>query len=165
MQQFTFDVLLIGLISVLLIGLIKTPIKVYLMNRGLKDNPNKEKIFKAITITLSFIFCFAGACVYYGVFKKLNPFADTTVLFYTIGVVGASQTIYLVLKTYGRDGIVSIIKTIIQNKNKTTDITKLPKEWTDTELLSDKIQAEIQALYEGAPVTKEDIKNILDHIQ
>lgn len=161
MLDYTIDVLLIGLVAVMLIGVIKAPIKALLVKKGLKENEKMAKIFKAIVTTVSFVSCFIGACIYFWFFKHTNPFTDASILWYTIGTVGASQTIYMLLETYGRDGVLMIIKAIIANrKNVTTTIVP-----PNTEELASKIATEIQSLYEGAPVTAEDIKSILDHIQ
>lgn len=164
MQAFTVDVLLIGFVVAMVIEAIKAPIKSLLIKKGLKDDEKKAKTFKAIVTAISFIMCFVGACIYFWFFKHTNPFLDDAIIWYTIGTVGASQSIYMVLETYGRDGIMMVIKTIISNKGKQTDIAAIPTT-NNTDELSEKIVAGIQSIYEGAPVTKEDVKSILDHIQ
>lgn len=162
MVNYTIDVLLISLIVVILVGAIKTPIKSALVKKGLKQNEQTHKIFKAIVVTATLILSFVGACLYFVLVAKVNPFSDTKIIFYTIGVIGATQSIYVLLKTYGRDGILTLIKVAIANQKNKTNLQQLS---IDKAALAKIIVEGIQELYAGAPVSEQDIINILDNLE
>ena len=158
MVSFTIDVLLIGIATVILIGLIKTPIKILLAKRGYSDSSKAKYLFKAITTIISFIFCFGTACAYFKFYLNVDPFVDLKVLAYTLGVLGASQTIYQIYETYGRDGLLVLIKNTIQNR-KLTDLASLN---IDTEMLTKQINSAIQEGFENAPDVSEIVKQLLE---
>lgn len=164
MLDYTIDILLIGFITVMMIQLIKTPVKVILNHRGLKDSAKMSKIFKIVFTTLSYLMCFAGACIYFHFFEGVPLFEDLKIVGYTVGAVGASQAIYNILETYGRDGLLAIIKALFEKAKarKTTDISALPIIGKD--VLAQKIAEGIYARFDGAPITQEDIKQILEQI-
>lgn len=162
MLNYTIDVLLISLIVVILVGAIKTPIKSVLVKKGLKENEQMKKIFKAIVVTATFILSFVGACLYFVIVAKVNPFKDTTIIFYTIGVIGSTQSIYILFKTYGRDGLLTLIKAIAANLKNKTNVQQLS---IDKAALSKVIVEGIQELYAGAPVSEQDIIAILDKLE
>ena len=161
MLNYTIDVLLISLIVVILVGAIKTPIKSVLVKKGLKENEQMKKIFKAIVVTATFILSFVGACLYL-IVTKVNPFKDTTIIFYTVGVIGTTQSIYILFKTYGRDGLLTLIKAIAANLKNKTNLQQLS---IDKAALSKVIVEGIQELYAGAPVSEQDIIAILDKLE
>lgn len=163
MAQYTFDVSLIGVVVVLIVQAIKAPIKAYLTEKGLIENTRIKNIFKFSFTAFSLVMCFAGACIYYRYVLGMNPFGSISILWYTFGAIGASQTAYHVVEAGGRDGIVALIKDLIQKKGNLTDVAKLAN--TDPALLSEKIAQALADLYEGSPVTKDDIQEIIDHIQ
>lgn len=165
MLDFTLDILLIGFITVLMIELVKAPIKAILVKKGLKDNDMASKIFKIVAMLLSYVFCFVGALIYFHFYLHVNPFAGTKIIWYTIGTVGASQSIYGFLETYGRDGVLAIIKALVaKSKDKSiTDMSKLSEQGLDT--FATQIVGGINTYFEDAPITKEDIKQILKNIK
>ena len=162
MLDFTVDILLIGFVVVLIVQLLKAPIKAILERKGLKESATMSKIFNAIMTFVSYAACFAGACVYFVFFKGYPLFADTKILTYTVGVIGASQSIYKVLETYGRDGIFAIFEAIIAKikEGKTTKIEKLPCVSIDA--FAEAVYQGIQERFEGANITKEDVKQIVE---
>lgn len=165
MLEFTVDILIIGLLTVLSLELFKKPVKVILVKKGLKDNEMASKIFKAVVTLLSYVGCFIGALLYFHFYLHANPFASSNIIWYTVGTVGASQSIYAALETYGRDGLWQIIKGIItklQNKE-FTDMSKLTAPALDD--FAAKIMAGINEYFEDAPITKEDLKAILVRIK
>lgn len=163
MAQYTFDVSLIGVVVMLLVQAVKAPIKAYLTEKGLIGNTRAKNTFKICFTVFSLLMCFAGACIYYRYVNNLNPFADISILWYTLGAVGASQAAYHVIEAGGRDGIFALIKDIIQKRGKLTDLAQIAN--SDPTLLAQKIATAIADLYEGSPVTQEDVQDILDHIQ
>lgn len=161
MLDYTLDILLIGFVVVLMIQLIKAPIKAVLEHKGLSENKKMSKIFNAVTTFLSYAMCFVGACVYFHYVKHYPLFADARILYYTVGTVGASQSIYKLLETYGRDGLLAIVGALIDRikaKN-TTDITSLPEVKLDE--LAEEIYRGIEERFEDATITSADVKEIL----
>jgi hypothetical protein len=163
MLDYTLDVLLIGLIAAIFVEAVKLPIKAAFQKQGLTDNATLQKIFKAIMYAITLIICFAGSCIYFYYFKQVSPFESADIVLYWIGTIGASQSIYMLIETYGRDGIWEIFKALIAKRKDTTDLTQLQK--LSSEELAQLISKGIGELYENAPVTEEEIKQILDHIQ
>ena len=123
MITYTIDVLLIALIIVLLIQIIKAPIKNALNKNNKLDTQQAKNVFKIICVSVSMIVGFSASCIYFWVFEHVNPFANITILWYTIGTVGASQTIYVLLETYGRDGLLVLIKNLITKRKEKTSLT------------------------------------------
>lgn len=162
MMDYTIDILLIGAVAVLIIEAIKAPIKSAFQNKGLTENATMKKIFKMIAFAVSLIVCFAGSCIYFYYIKQVDPFKSIDIVWYFLGAVGSSQSIYVSIETYGRDGILEWIKAAIANKNKITDLTTLQK--LSTTEIAQKIKDGLSAIYEEVPVTEEEIKQILDHI-
>lgn len=162
MLDYTIDVLLIGVIAVLIIEAIKAPIKAAFEKKGLTEDDKMKKIFKVIALTVSITICFAGSCIYFQYFKHVNPFESIDILWYFLGTLGASQTIYIAIETYGRDGVLEWIKAAITNRKKTTDLTAVQKLSNDQ--LAQVITNGISEIYEDAPVTVDEVKQILDHI-
>lgn len=165
MLDYTIDILLIGFITVLMIQLVKAPIKAILKKKGLKDSVKASNLFKIIVTTLSYAMCFVGACIYFRYFLCVPIFTDFKIVGYTIGAVGASQSIYGVLEAYGRDGLLAIFKALKEKAKarKITDLAALPIIGTD--VLAGKIAEGIYRRFEGAPITREDIKQILEEIK
>ena len=161
MLDYTIDILLIGFIVVLLVQLIKAPIKTVLERKGLSENPKMSKIFNAIVTLFSFVACFAGSCIYFQCVKHYPLFADTKILYYTIGTVGASQSIYKVLETYGRDGLLAIIGALIEKakKKETTDISSLPA--ISAEDIAKAVMQGIEERFEDPKITEGDLIEIL----
>ena len=144
----------------MLIALIKTPIKTFLIRRGLKDSSKASAIFKAIVTFASFVLCFIGAIIYFKFYLNVNPFADLKILAYTIGVLGASQVIYQIYEVYGRDGLFVIIKNAILNK-RTTALAEID---ANTSTLSQRINEMIKEKFENAPDVSEVVKTVLDQV-
>ena len=166
MLDYTIDILLIGFITVLMIQLIKAPIKAILEKKGLKDSVKASNLFKIIVTTLSYAMCFVGACVYFRYFLCVPVFTNfKKIVGYTIGAIGASQSIYGVLEAYGRDGLLAIFKALKEKAKarKITDLAALPIIGTD--VLAGKIAEGIYRRFEGASITREDIKQILEEIK
>lgn len=166
MLDYTIDILLIGFITVLMIQLIKAPIKAILEKKGLKDSVKASNLFKIIVTTLSYAMCFVGACVYFRYFLCVPVFTNfEKIVGYTIGAIGASQSIYGVLEAYGRDGLLAIFKALKEKAKagKITDLAALPIIGTD--VLAGKIAEGIYRRFEGASITREDIKQILEEIK
>ena len=162
MLDFTLDILLIGFVVVLITQLLKAPIKAVLEHKGLKESAAMSKAFNATMTFFSYAACFAGACIYFVFVKHIPVFADAKILTYTVGVVGSSQSIYKVLETYGRDGILAIVAAIIERlkQGKTTNVSELPSMSTDE--LAEKLYEGIQETFEGANITVDDVKRILE---
>ena len=162
MLDYTIDVLLIGLALVLVIQLLKTPIKIFLTRKGLGDSEKMSKIFNAIVTLISYAMSFGAACIYFHFFKHYPLFADTRILTYTVGIVGASQAIYKLLETYGRDGLITLIKVLIAKakEKKITNIKDVPEINTDT--LAAWIYTGIKERFEGASITESDVKQIIE---
>ena len=164
MVNYTIDVLIIGFITVLMVELIKAPIKVVLEKKGLKDNEMASKIFTVVTMFLSYLSCFVGVVIYFLFYKHVNPFLDTDIVWYSVGAIGASQAVYGFLEAYGRDGILAILKNILfrQKEKSTMDISALSEEGLDT--FATKVVEGINRCFDDAPITKEDIKVILQNL-
>ena len=161
MLDYTIDILLVGFVVVLFIQLLKTPIKAVLTRKGLGENEKMSKIFNAVVTFLSYVLCFVGACIYFRYVKHYPLFEDSRILTYTVGVVGASQTIYKVLETYGRDGLFAIIKAIIE-RIKSKESTKIEALATMTfDEFASKIYEGIQERFEDASITEDDVKQII----
>lgn len=162
MLDYTIDILLIGFVVVLVVQLIKAPIKAILVRKGLGESEKMSKIFNAIMTLFSYAMCFAGACVYFYYFKHYPLFQDTKILSYTVGVIGASQAIYKVLETYGRDGLFAIFEAIIEKikTKKTTNVEMLPT--IDTATFASQIYEGIKERFENASITEEDVRQILE---
>lgn len=162
MLDYTIDILLIGFVVVLVVQLLKAPIKVVLTRKGLSESKKMSKIFNAIVTFFSYLMCFVGACVYFRYFKHYPLFQDTRILSYTVGVIGASQAIYKVLETYGRDGLFAIFEAIIEKikAGKITNIEALLS--VDAEVLASWIYEGIKERFENASITEEDVKQILE---
>lgn len=161
MLDYTLDILLIGFVVVLVIQLIKAPIKSVLENKGLSESSKMAKTFNAIMTLFSYAMCFAGACVYLSCIKNYPVFEDTKILTYTVGTAGASQTIYKTLETYGRDGLLAIIDAIIDRiqNPKLTDPSKLSE--TSIEEVSKIVMEGIEERFENPQITAEDVADIL----
>ena len=157
MITYTIDVLLIALIIVLLIQIIKAPIKNVLTKNNRLDTQQAKNVFKVICVSVSMIVGFGASCIYFWMFEHINPFADITILWYTIGTVGASQTIYVLLETYGRDGLLVIIKNVIIRHKEKTNLIELSKN-ND---LAEKIVNGLKQIYSDSPVTQEEIAKII----
>ena len=155
MLEYTTDVLLIGLASVLFVEAVKAPIKVLLNKKGLKDDEQKAAIFNMVAKVSTFIVCFIGSLIYFFFIAHVNPFLDLPKLgMYLLGTLGASQAEYFVLECAGREGLLALLKI----KLKEVKVTKIE----DINVAS-VVAKGIQERYDGAPVTEEDIQNILDH--
>ena len=162
MLSYTIDILLIGFIVVLVVQLLKAPIKTILIRKGLGDNEKMSKIFNAIMTLFAYVMCFVGSCVYFYYFKHYPLFKDSKILSYTIGVIGASQAEYKALETYGRDGLFAIFGAIVEKikAGKTTKIETLPV--IDSEVFAAQIYAGIKERFEDASITEEDVKQIIE---
>lgn len=165
MLEFAVDILVLGLLTVLGIELIKSPIKAVLEKKGLKDNSMAAKIFKALTLLFSYVGCFAMVILYFHFYLHENPFADIKILWYVFGVIGSSQSIYGALETYGRDGVLALLKQFFANLRSkgAADMTKLTEEGLSD--FANKIWQGIDAYYEDAPISIEDIIAILKTIK
>lgn len=161
MLDYTIDILLIGFVVVLVVQLLKAPVKAILVRKGLGENKKMSKIFNAVMTLFSYAVSFAGACVYFYYFKHYPLFADTKILSYTVGVIGSSQAIYKVLETYGRDGLFAIFEAIIEKikSGKTTDIQALT---IDSATLASQIYLGIKERFEDASITEDDLKQIVE---
>ena len=155
MLDFTIDILLIGFVVVLVIQLLKAPVKAVLEHKGLKESDAMSKTFNAVMTFLSYAACFGGACIYFVCFKGIPLFADGSIFTYTVGVIGASQSIYKVLETYGRDGILAIFAAILERAQK-------EKNAISADDFAKEIYAGIQERFEGASITEEDVKQIIE---
>ena len=162
MLNYTLDILLIGFVVVLVIQLLKAPVKAVLIRKGLGENEKMSKIFNAIMTLFSYAMCFAGSCVYFHYFKHYPLFKDSRIVSYTVGVIGASQAIYKALETYGRDGLFAIFEAIIENlkANKTTNVQTLPV--VDCDTLAVQLYLGIKERFENASITEEDLKQIIE---
>ena len=162
MLDYTVDILLIGFIVVLVVQLLKAPIKAILVRKGLGESEKMSKIFNAVMTLFSYTACFIGACAYFYYFKHYPLFKDTKILSYTIGVIGSSQAIYKVLETYGRDGLFAIFEAIIEKikAGKAADGKALPT--VDTAVLAAQVYAGIKERFEGASITEDDVRQILE---
>ena len=162
MLDYTVDILLIGFIVVLMVQLIKAPVKAVLERKGLSDSTKMSKIFNAIVTLFSYVMCFVGSCIYFRYVKHCSLFSDAKILYYTVGVIGASQSIYKVLETYGRDGILAIIGALIDRAKakKVTSIESLPS--IEFSVLASQIHEGIRERFEDASITEEDVKQILE---
>lgn len=162
MLDYTVDILLIGFVVVLIVQLLKAPIKVILLRKGLGESEKMSKIFNASITLFSYGMSFAGACVYFIYFKGYPLFEDTRIISYSVGVIGSSQAIYKVLETYGRDGIFAIIEALIEKvkANKVTSVKDLPV--IDSSTLVAQIYAGIKERFENASITEEDVKQIVE---
>ena len=162
MLDYTIDILLVGFVVVLIVQLIKAPIKAILVRKGLGESEKMSKIFNATMTLLSYGMSFAGACVYFIYFKGYPLFEDTKILSYTVGVIGSSQAIYKTLETYGRDGVFAIFEAIIEKikAGKTTNVKALPE--MDTTAFAQQIYAGIKERFEDASITEDDVKQIVE---
>lgn len=159
MVAFTVDVLLIGLATVLFIGVVKAPIKNFLSKRGLKSNVQMQSTFKAVTMALSFALCFVGALIFFFVFKKINPFTDGIIWGYTVGVLGSSQTIYSIYEVYGRDGLLILIKATLL-KGTTSTLTAL-----NADDFGKQVAGLVSQQFEGAPDISDIVATVIKKLQ
>lgn len=164
----TIDVLIISLVIIAFIEVIKAPVKSKLAAKGMLSSKTQQKVFKLIVITISTIIGFIGALIYFFLILKVNPFIDLKILWYTLGIVGTSQLLYIYFETYGRDGLWLLIKNSILKKYNITDINAIPNPLAtiaSKEKFAAQIAEQLKEMFEGSPVTVEDVKQILDHIQ
>ena len=161
MLDFALNILVIGFVVVLMVELVKAPIKAILITKGLKDNEMASKIFKSVVTILTYLACFAASAVYLACVVHVNPFATDTIIWYTLSTIGSSQGIYGFCETYGRDGLFTIIKTLfvkLTDKN-AADMSKLSEK--GLEVFASQIIQGINQFFVDAPITVEDIKSIL----
>ena len=161
MLEYTIDILLIGFIVVLVVQLLKAPIKSTLIRKGLGESDKMSKIFNATMTFFSYVMCFLGACIYFRYFKHYPLFQDSRILSYTVGVIGASQAIYKVLETYGRDGLFAIFEAII-GKIKAGKATSAEALSIDSATLVSQIYIGIKERFVDASITEEDLKQIVE---
>lgn len=159
---YAIDMLVIGLIIVLLIGVIKAPIKGVLKKRGLLEGEKASQTFKAIVTAISFLLAFGGAVGFF-FFQGVNPFENGRVWTYTIGILGSSQTIYQIYEVYGRDGVFKLIKGAV-TKGLKTEIDKLT---LDPDVFGKQVAELVSKEFEGAPDISEivtaAVKKLQDH--
>lgn len=161
MLDFALNIFVIGFVVVLMVELIKAPIKVILVKKGLKDNEMASRIFKAVVTVFTYICCFAASLIYLACAQNVDPFATDTFLWYTLGSIGTSQGIYGFLETYGRDGLFVLIKAFIVRftDKSTADMSKLSEP--GLEEFATQILNGINQFFVDAPITVEDLKSIL----
>ena len=72
-QEHGVWVFLVGVITSIIIGIIKTPIKNKVIpdSLGEEEKTKRENIFDTVTFFSTYIFAFLGAIVYYLIIKKL----------------------------------------------------------------------------------------------
>lgn len=161
MLDFALNILIIGFVVVLMVELVKKPIKVILVRKGLKDNEMASKIFKAVVTVLTYLACFAASAIYLAYAAHVNPFASDTIIWYTLSTIGTSQSIYGFFETYGRDGLFVLIKTFLTRlaDKSAADMSKLSEK--GLEAFATQIVQGINQFFVDAPITVDDIKSIL----
>lgn len=123
-QEHGVWVFLVGVITSLVIGIIKTPIK----NKAIPDSlegeekTKRENIFDTVVFFSTYIFAFLGALVYYLIINK--TFSILPILSLSLSVWMAQSMSYGIWKKLGLKRLLRLLlKLFIKDKNKDGRIT------------------------------------------
>lgn len=123
-QEHGVWVFLVGVITSLVIGIIKTPIK----NKAIPDSlegeekTKRENIFDTVVFFSTYIFAFLGALIYYLIINK--AFSILPILSLSLSVWMAQSMSYGIWKKLGLKRLLKLLlKLFIKDKNKDGKIT------------------------------------------
>lgn len=117
-------VFLVGVITSLFMGIIKTPIKNKVISDSLEgeEKTKRENIFDTVAFFSTYIFAFLGALVYYLIINK--AFSIMPILSLSLPVWMAQSMSYGIWKKLGLKRLLKLLlKLFIKDKNKDGEIT------------------------------------------
>jgi hypothetical protein len=117
-------VLVVGIITSILIGIVKTPIRKKLITTELDEavRINREHIFDTAVFLGTFVFAFLGAMCYYLIVTKTFVIGDIANL--SLSVWLAQSMVYGIWKKLGLKRLLQLLlKLIIKDKNKDGQIS------------------------------------------
>lgn len=117
-------VFLVGVITSLFMGIIKTPIKNKVISDSLEgeEKTKRENIFDTVAFFSTYIFAFLGALVYYLIINK--AFSIMPILSLSLPIWMAQSMSYGIWKKLGLKRLLKLLlKLFIKDKNKDGEIT------------------------------------------
>lgn len=117
-------VFLVGVITSLFMGIIKTPIKNKVISDSLEgeEKTKRENIFDTVAFFSTYIFAFLGALVYYLIINK--AFSILPILSLSLPIWMAQSMSYGIWKKLGLKRLLKLLlKLFIKDKNKDGNIT------------------------------------------
>ena len=117
-------VLVVGIITSIIIGIIKTPIRKKVITDELEENvrTNREHIFDTVVFLSTFVFAFIGAMCYYLIITKTFVIGDIVSL--SLSVWLAQSMVYGVWKKLGLKRLLQLLlKLFIRDRNKDGQIS------------------------------------------
>ena len=117
-------VFLVGVITSLVMGIIKTPIKNKVISDSLEgeEKTKRENIFDTVAFFSTYIFAFLGALVYYLIINK--AFSIMPILSLSLPIWMAQSMSYGIWKKLGLKRLLKLLlKLFIKDKNKDGEIT------------------------------------------
>lgn len=117
-------VFLVGVITSLFMGIIKTPIKNKVISDSLEgeEKTKRENIFDTVAFFSTYIFAFLGALVYYLIINK--TFSIMPILSLSLPIWMAQSMSYGIWKKLGLKRLLKLLlKLFIKDKNKDGEIT------------------------------------------
>ena len=117
-------VFLVGVITSLVMGIIKTPIKNKVISDSLEgeEKTKRENIFDTVAFFSTYIFAFLGALVYYLIINK--TFSIMPILSLSLPIWMAQSMSYGIWKKLGLKRLLKLLlKLFIKDKNKDGEIT------------------------------------------
>lgn len=123
-QEHGVWVFMVGVITSIIIGIIKTPIKNKVIPDGLNEGEKikRENIFDTVTFFSTYIFAFLGAIVYYLIINR--SFSILPILSLSLPVWMAQSMSYGIWKKLGLKRLLELLlKLFIKDKNNDGEIT------------------------------------------
>lgn len=123
-QEHGVWVFLVGVITSIIIGIIKTPIKNKVIPDGLNEGEKikRENIFDTVTFFSTYIFAFLGAIVYYLIINR--SFSILPILSLSLPIWMAQSMSYGIWKKLGLKRLLELLlKLCIKDKNNDGEIT------------------------------------------
>lgn len=123
-QEHGVWVFLVGVITSIIIGIIKTPIKNKVISDGLNEGEKikRENIFDTVTFFSTYIFAFLGAIVYYLIINR--SFSILPILSLSLPIWMAQSMSYGIWKKLGLKRLLELLlKLCIKDKNNDGEIT------------------------------------------
>ena len=123
-QEHGVWVFLVGVITSIIIGIIKTPIKNKVIpdSLGEEEKTKRENIFDTVTFFSTYIFAFLGAIVYYLIINR--SFSILPILSLSLPIWMAQSMSYGIWKKLGLKRLLELLlKLCIKDKNNDGEIT------------------------------------------
>lgn len=123
-QEHGVWVFLVGVITSIIIGIIKTPIKNKVIPDGLNEGEKikRENIFDTVTFFSTYIFAFLGAIVYYPIINR--SFSILPILSLSLPIWMAQSMSYGIWKKLGLKRLLGLLlKLFIKDKNNDGEVT------------------------------------------